>query len=334
MTRHWKYTAALQILALIAAGCSMDDGTSDASKTEAARSPVATEERALAVPASDAYGPDASADGTLTALETSPARQAPEAEAAAVDDGIDHAAAGRQAWEAGDYATAAEQLAQAVARDQAESYDVYLLGLAMWKEGRLDEAEGVLEDACWKLEDFPRASVNLARVRVEKGDLEGARSAIDAALEIDENFAPARNVLGRILLLQGDRDGAFEAFRKAAELDPSNPWPLNNMGYAKLVTGQGAEAVSDLEQAVARNESIALFWSNLALAREQAGDLSGAAAAAEKAAALETSEPAYQKTHDRLAALLTATEAVETVADATKEPEPVIAQVTEPEEHP
>lgn len=332
MTRHWKYTVPLQIFALIAAGCSMDDGSSSASKAQAGA--PATTKRVLTEPANRRSGPEAGRDGTLAALETTlevPQAQ-PAAELEAVDDGIDHAAAGRQAWEAEEYATAADELGQAVARDQAESYDVYLLGLALWKEGRLEEAEGALEDACWKLENFPRAGVNLARVRLEKGDLEGARSAVEAALEIDEGFAPGQNVLGRILLLQGDRDGAFEAFRKAADLDPSDPWPLNNMGYARLVTGQGAEAVGELEQAVARDESIALIWSNLALAREQAGDLPGAVTAAETAAALDTSKQAYQKTHERLAALLTATGAIETVATTAEEPEPVIAQATEPDE--
>jgi tetratricopeptide (TPR) repeat protein len=213
---------------------------------------------------------------------------------------------GRRAWEAGEYERAAEALTLAVDAGAGTAYEGYLCGLSLWKAGQPAEAEPYLVDASWKMPEFVRGPVNLARVRIELGQLAEAEEAIDTALAVDDAFGPAHNVRGRILLERGAVDEALEAFRRAAELDGDDPWPLNNAGYALLMRGEHAQAVEPLEQATGRSISQGVIWNNLALAREGAGDLPGAVEAAARAAELQREAGSYHATYERLAALVPA----------------------------
>ncbi len=314
-------TVALQILALVAAGCAVAPDQEQVERPLAQTYDESAHARELATPYSEFQRVgELNADGTL-AIE--PAAVV-EVTAALPEDTV---AAGHEAWESGEYESCATYLRAAADSGDAKPYDIYLLGLALWKQGELLEAETHLVDACWKMEGFARARVNLARVRLEQGMNAEAREAIDAAIAIDEDFAPAHNVLGRVLLESGDRDAA-------AELDESNPWPLNNLGYALLKAGDFTAAIPPLEEAVARRDTLAVAFNNLALAKEQTGDLAGALIAAERAQAL--SERAdYAATATRIAALIPAEDQSVAIADSENPAEAqdstIIAAVNMPE---
>ncbi len=284
-----------------------------------------------APPAEAVNGPEAAAEPMAANLGTAPSTDermqdgTDEArdgtgEVPACAAGVDHRRAGREAWLAGDRETAARELRCAVEDGSGDGYDTYLLGLALWKTGELDGAAAALSAAAWQLDDPVRAYVNLARVRIELGDLPGARQAVREALDRDADDADAWNVLGRVLLGSGDRDGAAEAFARAAELDPENPWPRTNLGYLFLVSGEPERALAPLEEAVAIDAGLAPAWHDLALARERAGDLPGALAAARRAAGL-AGDGRYASTAERIAALLPASrEDEETAVAATPAP--------------
>lgn len=258
-------TLALQIVLVVLAGCS-ETQREDTGRVYPSPSPTVNT-APEPVPASSA------------SVITSNARLTP-------DPNVDHAALGREAWEAGRPDEAAIHLGAAIELGTATDYDRYLLGLAQWKTGQLAEAEATLSDAAWAMDTFVRAPLNLARVRLELGDVKGARTAIDAALALDAELAQVHNVLGRVLLAEGDHQSAIEAFRRASELDPNDAWPLNNAGYALLIAGDSAAALGPLEAAVAKNDTHAVAWHNLALARERMDDDAGALAAARRAAEL------------------------------------------------
>ena len=286
----------IQILALLVAGCSAgtDGGTEPSGYgiDTVAQSAVASPQAAMPV--------EAASLSSRSIVEAEPEL---DASSASQETNVDHQAAGRAAWERGDFEEAARHLRVATESGGAAPYDTYLYGLSSWKSGRLDEAEEALVKASAMLASFPRADVNLARVRLEKHDLSGAHRAADEALQLDADFGPAHNVLGRVLLEEGDRDAAAESFRRAAELDEADPWPLNNLGYLLIVSGRADEAIAPLEEAVARDEGLARAWHNLALARERAGDAFGAFSAAQKAANLDGADEQYRATADRLAEL-------------------------------
>jgi tetratricopeptide (TPR) repeat protein len=300
--------AALQAVLLVAAGCS-------APMDEPATAPRADEPRERIVTTAperielrEAASADASFDESERVSLTSIAPDAePEVVAETASDdarpAVDPAEAsrlGREAWQRGEYDEAVRALRVAIDDEGVAPYDVYLLGLALWRSGLASQAETYLVEATWQLGSFARAPLNLARVRLELDDVPGAREAVDTALAIDAELSEAHNVLGRVLLAQGDRDAAAEAFQRASELDPANPWPLNNLGYALLVSGGQDEAVAPLERAVEVDPSLAVAWHNLALAREQVGRLADAAEAAVRAGELAPEHPTYEATLARL----------------------------------
>lgn len=312
----------IQLTALLAAGCTAE-GPSERVMPAADSKP----EPAPIVEYTVNTGPaDEEADGSIQDLGlletvTVPVEQA--AEEPTVDLSPEEAVeAGRAAWEAREYGEAARALRVAVEGGTGGPYEGYLLGLSLWKSGKPAEAESYLVDASWKMHEFVRAPVNLARVRIELGQLAEAEQAIDTALAIDEEFGPAHNVRGRILLERGAVDEALEAFQRAADLDGDDPWPLNNAGYALILRDEYSKAVEPLERAISRSLSHAVIWNNLALAREGAGDLPGAVEAAARAAELG-SGGTYQATHERLAALAPAGDGMPADVEADASPEEI-----------
>jgi predicted Zn-dependent protease len=293
----------IQLTALLAAGCTAE-GPSERVMPAAAQpdpdpAPI-VEYTVNTGPADEESDGSVQSFGMLETVEV-PAQE-PEGEAPGDLSAEEALEAGRSAWESGEYARAARMLRVVVEGGAGRPYDGYLLGLSLWKSGQPAAAEPYLVDASWKMPEFVRAPVNLARVRIELGQLFEAEEAIDTALAVDDGFGPAHNVRGRILLERGAVDEALEAFQKAAELDGDDPWPLNNAGYALILRDDFAKAVDPLEEAISRDLSHAVIWNNLALAREGAGDLPGAVEAAARAAELE-GDGAYQVTYERLAAL-------------------------------
>ena len=86
---------------------------------------------------------------------------------------------GVSSFENGDYDAAVSQLEVAVGGRSTDPYAHYLLGLAQWKTGRLEEAARSLETSLSQDATRPRTWVNLARVRMELGDAKGALEAAD-----------------------------------------------------------------------------------------------------------------------------------------------------------
>lgn len=306
MTRKPAVTL-IQITALLVAGCSAE-GPSERVMPTAQNEPEP--KRAPIVEYTVNTGPaDETAEAAEQPLGLLETVEVPAEETAApeLDLSPDEALAeGRRAWGAGEYERAAEALTLAVDAGAGTAYEGYLCGLSLWKAGHPAEAEPYLVDASWKMQEFVRGPVNLARVRIELGQLAEAEEAIDTALAVDEAFGPAHNVRGRILLERGAVDEALEAFNRAAELGGDDPWPLNNAGYALLMRGEYARAVEPLEQATGRSISHGVIWNNLALAREGAGDLAGAVEAAARAAELQGNAGGYHATYERLASLVPA----------------------------
>lgn len=202
------------------------------------------------------------------------------------DPNVDHVALARAAFGQGLYADAILHFEAANELGTSSDHDRYLQGLAYWKAQRLAESERTLADAAWAMDDFARAPLNLARVRLELGDIEGARSAIDTARGIEPDLADVQNVLGRVLLAEGDIESAKEAFRRAGEASDAGGWPLNNLGYLHLIEGDAHSAIPALEAALERDATLVTAWHNLALARERTDDLAGAVIAARRAAEL------------------------------------------------
>ena len=128
--------------------------------------------------------------------------------------------AGRGALEAGRFLEAARafrRLAAARPDDPAVWAD---LGLACFRAHELDAAAEALQLALALDPRLAIARLNLARVRLHRGDAEGARAACEEVLEDDPTSYVALALLGYVRESEGEADAAEEAYRAAQARDP------------------------------------------------------------------------------------------------------------------
>jgi tetratricopeptide (TPR) repeat protein len=183
----------------------------------------------------------------------------------------------------GDFASATRYLRAEVERHPDRFYPAYLLGLSLWKEGKLDEAITSLTSATSLDTGSVKARVNLGRVLNDAGSYEESLEVADEAIALDPQSSPAHNVRGRALLNLGRKDDAVEAFKSAVEKDSANAYAQNNLGYALIGQGRFAEAVPYLEEAVRLDPGVGYFQNNLGMAYERTGQTDKAKAAYSKA---------------------------------------------------
>lgn len=223
---------------------------------------------------------------------------------------------GESYYKGGDYASASRYLAAEVDLHPERYYPSYLLGLALWKEGRLEDSIAALHRAALIDPASVKARLNLGRVLNDAGRFEEALAAATEAIALDPEDSAALNVKGRALLTGGRREEALASFRSAVEKDPGNAYALNNLGYALIGDGRYAEAVPHLEEAVRIRPGVGYFHNNLGMAYERTGRREEAREEYRKAVEAGGSEAAA-KNLARLEAIAGAGET--TVRDAAEE---------------
>jgi tetratricopeptide (TPR) repeat protein len=247
--------------------------------------------RQPAIPAVTVETPGAAVEGALQEAITTP-RLLP---------GETFYGKGERFYLDGDYVSATRYLREEVAAHPDRFHPSYLLGLSLWKEGRLDESVGALEDARRIDPASVKARVNLGRVLNDLGRHDEALVLADGLLAEEPGTAPAHKVRGRALLNLGRNEEAIEAFRAAAGADPQDAWAFNNLGYALIRAGRSGEAAGFLETAVSLRPQEGVFHNNLGMAREHAGRW-GEARAAYRLAVERGGSPAAEANLRRLEA--------------------------------
>jgi tetratricopeptide (TPR) repeat protein len=121
----------------------------------------------------------------------------------------------------GDYAKAAADLTELLARDRRCSWGYGWRGECLVKLGKLREALKDLEDATNLDPRYGDAWAWLAEARRQSGDAGGALAAAERALEGNGDKALAHLIRGMARGAQGDAAGQVEDFKKAAALRPA-----------------------------------------------------------------------------------------------------------------
>ncbi|HEV8199767.1 MAG TPA: tetratricopeptide repeat protein [Candidatus Polarisedimenticolia bacterium] len=184
---------------------------------------------------------------------------------------------GVQSYQSGDFATASSQLRIAVDSRQDDPYAHYLFGLALWKSGQLDEAEGEMVRSTTLNDQSIKTWINLARVRLDRKEFDSALEAADKAVSIDGRSSDALHQRGRALDGLNRGDEAVVTLQQARSLSPDNGYIANTLGYLLLRRGQTEEAVPLLEAARDRLPQVAYVRNNLGVAYERQGDVHKAA---------------------------------------------------------
>jgi arylsulfatase A-like enzyme/Tfp pilus assembly protein PilF len=119
----------------------------------------------------------------------------------------------------------------------------------------------------------------LGLLAIDQGRAQDAIREFAGAVERDPNNASYRANLGNARRAAGDAAGAEQAYRAALEVDPQSVDAANGLGVLLVEQRRAADAVPWLERAVAAAPGFVEARLNLAIARQQSGDMKRAAEA-------------------------------------------------------
>jgi protein O-mannosyl-transferase len=146
------------------------------------------------------------------------------------------------------------------------------LGLAMHKNGQLDEAEAHFERALQMRPDDYTALLTMGVTRFYQGRVPEAIEYAQAAIRSQAASPKAHNLLGMALAKQNRNEAALDEVRRASELAPKDPEIRNNLGLALARLGKIPEAIDQFHEAVQLNpDNAAAAHANLGWALLQTG---------------------------------------------------------------
>jgi protein O-mannosyl-transferase len=124
------------------------------------------------------------------------------------------------------------------------------LGLAMHKNGQLDEAAAHFEKALQTQFNDYTALLTMGVTRFHQGRVPEAIEYAQAALRSEPDSPKAHNLLGMALAKQNRNEAALDEVRRASELAPKDPDIRNDLGLALARLGRTAEAIDQFREAV------------------------------------------------------------------------------------
>ena len=145
--------------------------------------------------------------------------------------------------------------------------------------GVMDRAHGALERALELRPMDPLTHDALARLWRDEGLPHLALGDAHRAVHYSHGSAEARNTLGTVLQALGRHRAAVAEFTAVVAKRPDAAYGWNNLCYASIANGRPAEATEACKRALRLSPGFAAAQNNLGLARAQAGDYQGAAAA-------------------------------------------------------
>ncbi len=137
------------------------------------------------------------------------------------------------------------------------------LGLALYSQGFVDEANSHYRQALQIKPGSPKAHNNLAVLLIEQGAMEEATKHCRQALRFRPDFADAHSNLGSALAKAGKLDEAIEHFHQALKIEPDHIGTHNNLGSALAIKGKLDEAVGYYRRALRLNPNNELTLTNL-----------------------------------------------------------------------
>jgi len=141
-----------------------------------------------------------------------------------------------------------------------------LLGVALGRQGRADEAITELQEAIRLRPAYAEAHSNLGAALGAQGQLDQAIGQFQETIRLKPDYAEAHNNLGVALDRQGRVDEAVSQSQEATRLRPDYAATHYNLGNALLNKGQVDEGIRQLQQAIRLNPDDANARNNLARA--------------------------------------------------------------------
>ena len=177
------------------------------------------------------------------------------------------------AFKSGDYGEARKLFKSYVDSKPDNVWGWYMLGLASWKSGSLNEAEEAFDRAIAKDPKHVKSLLNSARVLMDLGRDGEALERVKAAREVDSTSAEAVRLLARAHHRLGHAGLAVDAYRLALTGDERDVWAMNNLGMLYIEQHDPTSALGPLARAVQLRPASPIFQNNLGMALELTGHL-------------------------------------------------------------
>jgi TolB-like protein/Flp pilus assembly protein TadD len=182
-----------------------------------------------------------------------------------------------------DWVGAEAKYAEALALNPSNETALRSYGFLLAVQGRHGEALTCVEQAC-QLDPLCLATNTTASLALYlAGDYEGAIARCRHTIEMNPEFLNARRVLGAALLQSGCVAEAIAELERALACDETHPVLLAWLAHAKAVTGQRAQALSLIARARATEGSRYVSAFHLAIAYTGVGSIDEAFAALDQA---------------------------------------------------
>jgi arylsulfatase A-like enzyme/Flp pilus assembly protein TadD len=179
--------------------------------------------------------------------------------------------------------------AEAVARGILETLPAHVaarnvLGLALVRQGRFDEARGAYRQSLDAEPDQFRVHGMLGSLAMLARDLDAADAAYARALEMNPRFIEAMLNRGLIASLRGDPAAAERWYRRADETNPGVPATARRLGDLYYEQGRYREALAHYDRALAIAPRLFPALVQAGNSARRVGDSARAAASFEQAA--------------------------------------------------
>ena len=149
-----------------------------------------------------------------------------------------------------DFAAAEEKYRQAVALSPEQEDLHYNLGLALARQGKVEEAKKHYEKALQLFPDYAEAQNNLGNLLLAQNKIDEAIALFRKAIQNSPENASFRNNLGTALARQQMVAEATAEFQEAVRLAPDYAEARVNLANALLASGKPDEAVAQLNEAL------------------------------------------------------------------------------------
>lgn len=163
----------------------------------------------------------------------------------------------------------AEIKAKQVIKKNPNFFEIYnVLGLALSRQGKVDEAINCYEKVIKLKPDFVIAHNNLGNIYNSIGEQEKAEICFFKAIEIEPRFALAYNNLGNLMKDMNRSDEALVHFKKALDYEPNLFPVLNNLAIVYQNLGNFDDAINCFHKALKINPNFSAAHRQISLIKK------------------------------------------------------------------
>jgi predicted TPR repeat methyltransferase len=135
-------------------------------------------------------------------------------------------------------------------RERITIEEAIAAGIALHRQGRMEDAARVYQDVLDTDADNPDALHFLGVLQHQRGDSAAGVALIRRAIDREPTHADMRSNLGNVLMQMGRYDDAVDAYRKAIELAPEHADAHCNLGVVLRSQNELQQAGESLRKAV------------------------------------------------------------------------------------